>query len=245
MYTFFENLRKSANSVAFSVFETLKERLTVMTDTRLALCDVHGPLSDFLEKLSGEEGSSLWLPAFKRFLRKESPWEKEQPPFPLLPRPIEVYPTPFTPGLTWKERIERCKFDYVDPDIWTYIDSFVDVEEEDSSPLTIELDHFEKSMSSDKVESFQAENGKEMTSPARFLHLCEQHPDLQRKHPIVCTQKVCVGRHGRAHVLYAREGAGRRSLYLPHCDVGWDEDCRFPSTRNVSSGLGAGTLSAE
>jgi len=39
-----------------------------------ALAEVAGPLKDFAEKLGGEEGLR-WLEAFKRFLRKEEPWE--------------------------------------------------------------------------------------------------------------------------------------------------------------------------
>ncbi|MBI2042127.1 MAG: hypothetical protein HYT20_03905 [Candidatus Nealsonbacteria bacterium] len=40
-----------------------------------ALAKVAGPLKDFAEKLSGEQGER-WLEAFKRFLRKEEPWPK-------------------------------------------------------------------------------------------------------------------------------------------------------------------------
>lgn len=44
-------------------------------NTQMALRDVSGPLEDFLKKLLGEEGGQ-WLSAFKKFLRKENPWEK-------------------------------------------------------------------------------------------------------------------------------------------------------------------------
>lgn len=36
--------------------------------------ELHGPWADFMEKLQGEE-STLWFAAFKRFLRKENPWD--------------------------------------------------------------------------------------------------------------------------------------------------------------------------
>lgn len=42
--------------------------------TKLALCDVRGPLADLTEKLSGEEGPQ-WLNALKSFLRKQNPWD--------------------------------------------------------------------------------------------------------------------------------------------------------------------------
>jgi hypothetical protein len=51
-----------------------------MSGTRLALCDVSGPLQDLFQKLSGSEGDN-WLWALNRFLRKENPWE--EPAFPV------------------------------------------------------------------------------------------------------------------------------------------------------------------
>ena len=46
-----------------------------MENTQMALRDVIGPLEDFYKKLLSVEGEQ-WLTAFKRFLRKENPWEK-------------------------------------------------------------------------------------------------------------------------------------------------------------------------
>jgi len=42
--------------------------------SRLALCDVSGPLTDLLQKLSGEDGEQ-WMRATKKMLRRENPWE--------------------------------------------------------------------------------------------------------------------------------------------------------------------------
>ncbi len=42
-------------------------------DTRLALCDVRGPLTDLLEKLSGDDGEQ-WFHGLNKFLRKDNPW---------------------------------------------------------------------------------------------------------------------------------------------------------------------------
>jgi len=44
--------------------------LTLMA--RIALCDASGPLTDLLQKLSGEEGDS-WLPRLNKFLRSQPP----------------------------------------------------------------------------------------------------------------------------------------------------------------------------
>lgn len=43
--------------------------------TRLALCDVRGPLDDLLKKLTSDEAEE-WLVALKRMLRKENPWQE-------------------------------------------------------------------------------------------------------------------------------------------------------------------------
>lgn len=40
----------------------------------IALADFAGPFKDFAEKLGGPNGEEWWM-AFKRFLRKENPWE--------------------------------------------------------------------------------------------------------------------------------------------------------------------------
>ena len=40
----------------------------------LPLSEIRGPRGDFEEKLAGADGSQ-WLAAFKRFLRRENPWE--------------------------------------------------------------------------------------------------------------------------------------------------------------------------
>jgi len=48
-----------------------------MSDTRLTLPEVRGPLTDLLGKLDGENGG-VWLRGLCKFLRKESPWEKPE-----------------------------------------------------------------------------------------------------------------------------------------------------------------------
>ena len=48
-----------------------------MSDTRLTLPEVRGPLTDLLGKLDGENGD-VWLRGLNKFLRKENPWEKPE-----------------------------------------------------------------------------------------------------------------------------------------------------------------------
>jgi hypothetical protein len=45
--------------------------------TRLTLPEVGGPLTDFVKKLESDQGEE-WLRGFKKFLRKENPWEKPE-----------------------------------------------------------------------------------------------------------------------------------------------------------------------
>ena len=55
----------------------VEKGLTVMSDTRLTLPEVRGPLTDLLGKLDGENGG-VWLRGLNKFLRKENPWEKPE-----------------------------------------------------------------------------------------------------------------------------------------------------------------------
>lgn len=64
-----------------------------MLDTS-ALAEVAGPLKDFAEKLGGDDGS-MWLAGFKRFLRKENPWN-----------PMAIWRT-LTIGGVLKEELEK------------------------------------------------------------------------------------------------------------------------------------------
>lgn len=76
-----------------------------------ALAEFGGPLKDFAEKLSGAEGPQ-WFAAFKRYLRKENPWDLDffretgevAIQIPALPRPtIEQLQEKFS----WIKSIER------------------------------------------------------------------------------------------------------------------------------------------
>lgn len=44
-----------------------------------------------------------------------------------------------------------------------------------------------------------------------------------------------VDRDDNVRVLYANENAGKRNLYLNYRDNDWNENCRFPSSRNFLS----------
>lgn len=149
----------------------------------------------------------------------------------IVPDPVMVtYPTSFVKGLTWRERIERCGFNCVESAVWAHIDSFFEVENEDTAPQSIKLDCFGKNMRSDGVESSLLKMGREMISPAMFLHLCEQYLDL---YAIACTRAVCVPDND-SFVLSVGENSGGRCLYLVDRDSCWVSDCCFPSTPKIA-----------
>ncbi|MBI3255413.1 MAG: hypothetical protein HYZ63_00395, partial [Candidatus Andersenbacteria bacterium] len=54
------------------------------------------------------------------------------------------FPVPFTPGLSWKDRIERCKFDVVDQEVWQYIDKFIAVQDEDPAAVNVSPEHYNR-----------------------------------------------------------------------------------------------------
>ena len=67
-----------------------------------ALAEVAGPLKDFAGKLCGVEGE-VWLTAFKKFLRKENPWEiPVESASPLRPSLLELVGTVSVPVTTEK-----------------------------------------------------------------------------------------------------------------------------------------------
>jgi hypothetical protein len=54
-----------------------------MSDTRLTLPEVRGPLTDLLGKLDGENGG-VWLRGLNKFLRKENPWGEKPETFKVI-----------------------------------------------------------------------------------------------------------------------------------------------------------------
>lgn len=140
------------------------------------------------------------------------------------------FQVPFTPGLSWKDRIERCKFDVVDQEVWQYIDKFIAVQDEDPAAVNVSPEHYNRYMSSSDAEKEMAKVRRQGISAARFLHLCELFPALQRQSPLVCLKVVCTDRHGDGRVFCADVDVdGRRGLWLDYRNDGWGGSCRFPS----------------
>ncbi len=153
---------------------------------------------------------------------------------------VVTYPTPFVPGLSWKERIERCEFNHVEKGLLRRIGKFVDIENEDPSLLDIELYCPGSSIRSIGIESFLRKNGKEIISPARFLHFLETHADitLHELNPaddpaVVCTRKVYVGWQHKVYVLKAYISDWYRSLRLSPRDEIWPDTYRFASAHKL------------
>lgn len=102
----------------------------------------------------------------------------------LVPPAPQIYPVTFVPGLTWKERIQRTGCS-IDSEIWQYVGQFPTIEDEDPVPIDVVLHHFGVAISSSDAEAGLAQAELDQISPARYLHLLEQQPELQRKFPLI------------------------------------------------------------
>ena len=145
-----------------------------------------------------------------------------------------VYPVSFVPELTWVERIQRCKFPTVDPEVWHYIDKgkFVPVVDEDVAAVNVLLPRLDCELDSKAAEAVLEEDGYQPISPARFLHLCEKRVDFQLHLPLICLNVICTSQTAGDQVLGVWEdqnngGGCRLSLfYYSSCSR---EGYGFPS----------------
>lgn len=65
-----------------------------------------------------------------------------------------------------------------------------------------------------------------------ILSNAKQSQEYSRGGDIEVILHAMVDRNGKVRVLYANENDGKRKLYLNYRDNDWNENCRFPSTRN-------------
>ena len=203
-----------------------------MTDTRLALCDVRGPLNDLTEKLCGEEGS-LWLSGFNKFLRKENPWEQGVA---VAPFAIATYPKsdPVVIELvgvvlpeqsrTLGDRIADGAYDWFNNDIT-----------EKRFPLTLSAGPrelatvwFKRNVKIEYVEQWAAANGYEVALIDDLLAVGShsEYKELQLQFPIIALgSSSVVG--GHVLVPYLCWDGSRRLLFLNYRGIEWRDDCRF------------------
>lgn len=174
----------------------------------ITLRDFAGPFSQFITNLLGDDGETWWT-AFKRFLRKENPWET-----------VKTAKNVFT------DMIAAGNYGWVNSNI---------TEARFPVPGNLVLGgetkvfHFDRCISS---ENAIAEMGSEWR-PANFYELLDygiKNPDEQRKYPIIALGSVAVI-DGYRCVAYLRGSAAERGLNLDRFDFGWLQHCRFLAVR--------------
>ena len=101
-----------------------------------------------------------------------------------------------------------------------------------SDGATIELLEFEFDPTTEQVFAEAKKRGLEDPVYEDGLFFGEQHPEEQRKRPIVFLHKPWQDPYGHRLVLVLSELAGERELYLYSCGFGWPRSCRFAFRRN-------------
>ncbi|MDP2695992.1 MAG: hypothetical protein Q8O87_01930 [bacterium] len=194
-----------------------------------ALAELAGPLSDFFEKLGGEE-SGAWLEAFKRFLRKESPWSEASSTTKSNILIVDY-------ALTLAQMIQAGRYDWVHPDI-----------DEDNFPLNLppgfptrgqiipELIHFNRLISSDKAIAEIKRRGPRPATIWELLAFGEHNPDPQRQFSIIALGSVWRRRNGGGFWVVPSfvSHAGRRELRLRSFNCAFSDRCRFLAVRDTA-----------
>ena len=97
--------------------------------------------------------------------------------------------------------------------------------------LEPKLFYFGQDMSSEKVIAEMDKEGFRPCTIEELLAIGEQHPELQRKFPLVALGSVAkIGGDRRSVACLDRVGSGRR-LDLLWFGGGWTDVCRFPAVR--------------
>ncbi len=124
--------------------------------------------------------------------------------------------------------INRGSYNWVHPDI---TEAHFPIEGEGKKTVTLELVHFAKPMTSDKVEKEFKASGLTPGKIEHFLALGAKYPDLQRQFPIIASGAFWrfPPDHRLAPVLWG-DPSGRR-LSLGWAEDGWDAGFRFLALR--------------
>jgi hypothetical protein len=96
--------------------------------------------------------------------------------------------------------------------------------------LEPKLFYFGRDMSSDNVIAEMDKEGFRPCTIEELLAIGEQHPELQRKFPLVALGSVAKVNGNRHVACLFRDGSGRE-LHLGWFGHGWHVVCRFPAVR--------------
>ena len=180
-------------------------------NTRIVLCDARGPLTDLLEKLSGEEGES-WLRALNRMLRKENCWDN-------------VFVLQINHSLSREQLLREGAYDCIESD---FTEENVPLPTQDKQEtVSIELLHLGRNIYDNDATKEAKKRGYRRATPREVLTLGAKHPDLQRQFPIIAAPT------GRSVLCLNKSDAGR-VLFVIYTRFGWGGDCLFAVVREQS-----------
>ena len=184
----------------------------------VALRDVRGLLGDLMEKLCGES-SEMWLYAFKRFLRREDPWDVIRL---CVANTFEIL-VDETSSL--KDQIKKANFGYVGKRISAKY--FQPVTHPCICQRKVTLIYFGSNeyMSDGAVLGAIDRAGYRPATIFELLALVTTHPDLETKFEIVALGSVFIV-DGSEHVPFIRVGRSVRAL-----DSHWLVDRLGPESR--------------
>lgn len=144
------------------------------------------------------------------------------------PLNIVTYSAEVNYNLAVEKAVRAGNYDWSDSDITA---GHFPITKSGKAAVKVELVHFAKTMSSDKV---LAELDAQGLRPAEFhelLALGAAHPELQREFPIIALGSVWLGPHGYRRVASLDRGGSERSLLLDWFGSDWLEGCRFAAVR--------------
>ena len=137
-----------------------------------------------------------------------------------------IAPVSIERGKKMRQLVEEGKYDWVNDD---FIKIFKTVEQGPQN-LTALLVDFGKYMHSEEVIAELDKLGLRPLTAAEALAVGAQHPDLQRKQPLVALGSVAELEGDRRVPYLGRDGA-LRVLRLYWWDLEWDDICRFLAVR--------------
>ena len=130
---------------------------------------------------------------------------------------------------TVKQLIKAGKYDWINDDI---TDINFPSDEEGKAQLEIFLLSFNRHISSEDAIEKIDKQGLRPATLKELLGLGSQHPDLQRKNPIVALGSTWRFPRGYLYVLVLYRNGSRRRLDLTWFEGGWSSRWRFAVVRN-------------
>jgi hypothetical protein len=216
-----------------------------LTMSRLALCDVVGPLCDLLQKLSGDQGD-LWLKALNKMLRKENAWD--HPSISTAAEEGQTFHFVIDYSRSVRDSIKAgCYDDAHVPEIekleqdkrkesvrWEVEDWFHRYSREvGKRSVVARLYHFNKDISQEEAINIMDKDGYLPASIRETLAFGENNPELQKTFMIISPSRFILF-HGCLSVnkVTALWGtSSTRSFGIIEEQEEWGADCRLLAVR--------------